>query len=324
MYSERWLGQLSKTDRKAVEFMKYGETVAAGKLVSDPVSPEASVDEVPRSFNFPERMRSGEALLGSLGLVPKAKEDGSVKPRSGIILISSPTASSLTIVFNGNSRMFALPSSLVTVVDTHILLVRDPSRCFGFLGIPELGDDYEVCLENFNRIMTALAVDKLYCVGLSAGGASAIKVGCDLMARGMIGFSIPTTLNLDDDTGAELKHYPQLARLYRNARHLGIDLAKYYAEKSPRPSVILTYSAGHLRDSWLAQRMNNIPGVELINTEGFTGHSTYIWLRDNDKLDPFFERLFTLEPISPCVQYVDQDNDGASGPVDPPRLLASA
>ena len=327
MSSRRWLEQLTATDRQAVDFIRYGDTVAAGNLVSPPpVSPAPSGDDLDelQSFGIPERTRSGEMLLRSLNLVPKTKDNGQPKSRSGIVLLTNPKATSVTIVFNGNSRFFTLPPSAITVADTHVLLVRDPNRCFGFLGIPELGDDYEACLSNFNRIITALEAHYVYCIGLSAGGSIAIRAGCDLMARGVLGFSIPTTLNLEDDSGAEMKHYPQLARLYKHARHLGIDLAKYYAEKSPRPSVLLTYSSGHIRDSWLALRMDGIPGVELVDTEGFTGHSTYVWLRDNDKLDPLFERLFSLAPVEPNDASVDQDDKLSPDESQRPRLLANA
>ena len=312
MSSRRWLERLTATDRQAVELAMYGDTVAAGKLVTTPAVGEDDSPEAPQSFGLPERILAGETLLRSLELVPKTKENGQPKPRSGVVLLRSPTASSVTIVFNGNSRFFSFPPSVVTVADTHIILVRDPNRCFGFLGIPELGEDYGACLESFNRIIEALGAEQIYCVGLSAGGAIAIRAGCDLLARGILGFSVPTTLNLDDDKGAELKHYPQLARLYKHARHLGIDLVKYYAEKSPRPSMILTYSAGHIRDSWLAERMKGIAGVDLIDTEGFSGHSTYVWLRDSDRLDALFERLFSLQPLAPYGKCLDQDNERSS------------
>ncbi len=320
MSSRRWLEQLIPTDRKAVELIMYGETVAAGKLVS-PVANTENEGEQLQSFGLPERILAGETLLQSLELVPKTTQNGQLKPRSGVLLLRSPTASTITIVFNGNSRFFTLPPSAVTVADTHILLVRDPNRCFGFFGIPELGEDYQACLDNLHAIIAALDAEEVYCVGLSAGGSTAIRVGCDLMARGILGFSVPTTLNLEDDKGAELKHYPQLTRLYKNARHMGIDLVKYYAEKFPRPSLILTYSASHVRDSWLALRMDNVPGAELVDTEGFTGHSTYVWLRDNDKLDPLFEHLFSLTPYG---ETADRGGDTAHAHTHQPRLLEGA
>ena len=318
MSSRRWLEQLTATDRQAVELTMYGETVAAGRLVTPAPNTEDTAEQ-PQSYGLPERILAGETVLRSLDLVPKLKDSGQPKPRSGIVLLRSQTATTVTIVFNGNSRFFTLPPSVVTVADTNILLVRDPNRCFGFVGIPELGEDYEACLTNLNRIIAALGADEVYCVGLSAGGSTAIRVGCDLLARGILGFSVPTTLNLEDDKGAELKHYPQLTRLYKHARHMGIDLVEYYAGKSPRPSLILTYSASHVRDSWLALRMDNVPGAELVDTEGFTGHSTYVWLRDNDKLDPLFERLFSLIPLA--AESDPRDKDGRSLPDRSPRLL---
>ncbi len=323
MSSRRWLEQLTPTDRHAVEWIMSGDTVAVGKLARSTQDPESPGDTGHR-FELPERILAGETLFCSLGLVPKTKHNGQIKARNGTVLLRSATAKTLTIVFSGNTRFFTLPPSAVTVADTHVLLIRDPNRCFGFAGIPELGEDYETCLTNLNRIVTALAAEAVYCVGLSAGGSAAIRVGCDLMARGILGFSVPTTLNIEDDKGAEMKHYPQLARLYKHARHMGIDLVQYYAGKMPRPRLILTYSAGHVRDSWLALRMDGVPGVELVDTEGFTGHSTYVWLRVNDKLDHLFERLFALEPFGSEAELIAQGSAPFPEAANHPKLLEKA
>jgi hypothetical protein len=165
-----------------------------------------------------------------------------------------------------------------------------------------LGDDYPTCLANLRKIMEALLVTDSFCMGISAGGSAALRFGCDLGVSGVLGFSVPTTLNLDDDPGAELKNYPQLTLLYRRARHLGIDLAAYYMSCAPRPRAILVYSSAHPRDAWLAERMRGMVGVELLDTPDFQGHTTYQFMTDNGRMEGLVKRLFGLRPTSAMIR----------------------
>ena len=299
MASDYGQDSFTKLEKRALDLLTRGATADAIKMMGDPTS-EADTQE--SEFRVLERIRAGEDLLRSLGLVPPARNgQPSASPRTGLMLLRHPSSRRVTLVFNGNTSVFSLPPPLVTGTDTHIVMLRDPTRCFGFLGIPELGEDYETCIANLRRIVAALGADELYLVGMSAGGSTAVKVGCDMQAKGVLGFSVPTTLDLKDDEGAELRHYPQLTKLYTRARHLGIDLAEYYRNSSPRPGLALVYSADHQRDSWLAERMRSIPGVQLIDVEGFAGHATYRWMLERGNLGPLIDRLFKLEPVSPPV-----------------------
>ena len=236
------------------------------------------------------RYIDGAHLLASLGL-------GSADPgppeseKPSLVLLKSRTARSLTIVFSGNNPEFAIPAHLLTHHDTHLLLIHDRRRCFALAGIPGLGADYASCLASLRRIVDRLKPDGVFVLGISAGGAGAIKFACDLPAQLMLCLSVPTTLKLEDDSGATLARYPQLARLYRLDRSLGIDLAAYYAAKEDPPPATLIYSAGHARDSWLALRMAGLPDVKLVPTEGYTGHTTYRWLMTQGKLGSYLDTL---------------------------------
>ncbi len=304
MPADHGRGYLTGPERRLLTKILRGEVVAASALQEPDDPPEAAhADDGPQpaSSGLQDRLKAGEALLRTLELIPPASaEPAQDEKRAGLILIRSPNARRVVLVFNGNTVFFAVPRSLVVDQDSHIVLLRDPTRSFGFLGIPDLGADYESCLANLQRIVTALGVDEVYCIGMSAGGSTAIRFGCDLKVRGIMGFSVPTTLDLNDDPGAELKHYPQLARLYKHARHFGIDLGKYYNSCSPRPGLMLVYGDGHPRDSWLAERMKGMCGVQLVPTEGFSGHKTFGWLQENGGLEAMVLRMFALEPVE-CV-----------------------
>jgi len=241
-----------------------------------------------------QRARRGLDILDGLGL----GEPNPTSEKTSIVLLPGVGATRMTLVFSGNNAEFALPPELLQKGDTHLLLIRDPSRCFALAGVFGLGDDYESCLESLCRINTALGVEQLYVAAISAGAAGGLRFACDLAAYGFLGFSVPTTLDLEDDPGAELRHYPQLTMLYRRRREMGIDLARYYAATLPRPRALLVFSNGHIRDSWLARRMEPIEGTEIIPTIGFDGHTTYHFLVVTGQIAPLFHGLYQLVPIS--------------------------
>jgi hypothetical protein len=276
---------LTATDKTIVRLIETGDVSAVCALAHR------------AECGLAERVRKGEALLRDLGLISDGDGGSSPSARTGIVVLRSESARRVVIVFSGNSGLFSLPYPLAAHTGSHVIILRDPSRCFGFLGIPDIGGDYETCLANLQRIAKALGCTEIFCVGLSAGGSTAIRMGCDLQAQGVLGFSVPTTLDLFDEPGAQLRDYPQLTRLYNSARHFGIDLVKYYNRSFPRPQMLLLYGAGHRRDRWLAERARGIPGVELLEVGGYGGHATYRQLHDERSLDPLFDRLFLFERL---------------------------
>ena len=251
------------------------------------------------------RFIEGARLQKSLGLDgPESRPANAEKP--SLVVLPSPTARSLTIVFSGNNREFALPAHLLMKHDTHLVLILDRRRCFALAGIPGLGADYEACVTNLRRIAEALHAEEVFVLGISAGGAGAIKFACDLAAQNLLCFSVPTTLRLEDDEGATLARYPQLARLYRYDRSLGIDLAKYYVAHETHPPASFIYSASHPRDSWLALRMANLPGVQLVATDGYVGHTTYRWLTLQGTIGRYLDTLYTTSPGMLAALAADQ------------------
>lgn len=277
------VARLHPADKRALECVEAGDTKA---------SFEPAASGGPPRYHLAERMQAGEELLRQLDLSPQSSR------RSGVVVLRSAAARRAVLVFNGIAERFTLSRLLAAQEHTHVILVKDPNRCFGLLGIPGLGEDYTACIHNLRRILSALNADDVYCIGISAGGAMAIKSGCDLNVRGILGFSIPTTLDLRDDAGADMSRYPQLVRLYRRARHLGTDLTAYYTSHARRPAMMLVFSRGHARDAWLAERMLGVPGVALLETEGYGGHDTHHWCVNHGIGHSLLDRLFALQPLS--------------------------
>ncbi len=267
---------LCKQDWDAVQMISYGQFAQLATLGTQPPrlrkrSPFAFVGVV-------ERYRAGEEVLAQAsGVAPATAGSDMPDRRTWVALLCKPGARRLTIVFAGNNAQLVIPTPLLAAHDTHLLLLRDPKRCFALAGIDGLGEDYRACLTRFTDIIRILGVDEVACIGMSAGGAPALKYGCDLGASRVLGFSIPTSLDLNNHPGAELNQYPQLVTLYKRDRSLGIDFAAYHRAIAPRPRLTLIYSAEHARDAFFAGRMRGFDDVTLLETVGFAGHATYRW-----------------------------------------------
>ena len=259
---------------------------------SFPQSADATIDAGIGVRRFDDRFAAGRELLVPLGLWGDANLPADRRGDAAeFVLLPNPGASSVTLVFSGNHAQFVLPREVADNADTHVILVRDPRRCFCLAGINGLGPDYATCRDNLERVIGALGAGRRFVIGVSAGGAGALRFACDLAAQGMLGFSVPTTLNIDDDPGAELARYPQLWKLYKHDRSLGIDLGAYYGAMLPRPELTLVYSGNHVRDRWLAERVRLIPGVQLLRPD-YAGHATYRWMRDEGKLGNILNILY--------------------------------
>ncbi len=268
--------ELCRQDWHAVQMISFGTFTQLATLGTQ--APRLRKRSPFTFLGVVERYRAGEEVLAQAAGAPPAAA-GSDLPdrRKSVALLHKPGAHRLTIVFAGNNAQLVIPTPLLAAHDTHLLLVRDPKRCFALAGIEGLGEDYRACLTRFAHITSILGVSEVACIGMSAGGAPALKFGCDLGASGVLGFSIPTSLNLDDHPGAELKQYPQLAMLYKRDRSLGIDFAAYHQAAAPRPRVTLIYSAAHVRDAFFAGRMRGFDSVTMLEAAGFCGHATYRW-----------------------------------------------
>ncbi len=254
----------------------------------------------PPQFGWPDRIQLGNALLRELlpDLTAKTTPPTDLDySRSCLLVAPCPGATSVLITFGGNTGYLMLPAPVVTLQNTHLIAIRDPTRCFALCGVPGLGQTYTECIDNLRRLITALGEPEIYCAGVSAGGYPALRYGLDLGASGVLGFSAPTTLDLSNDPGADLSRYPQLTALYRQQPQLAQDVAQLYATSKPRPRVILLFSPSNDRDTWLADRMRGIEGVEIEPVDNEAGHRVFVWLNSANAIPQYFERLLTFRAV---------------------------
>ena len=258
----------------------------------------APISHAPPRRAWAERLEYGNALVRRLlpGAAAAGLPDSQCYDNASLLVAPSHGARTLILSFGGNTNYLMLPQSIVTLPDTHLIAIRDPSRCFGLCGLQGLGVDYAASLASLRRLIDALGATRIYCTGVSAGGHPALRFGLDLCAEGVLAFSAPTTLDVADDADAPLSRYPQLTALYkkRDALGLDLDLARAYAASPARPGVMLLYSPSHDRDAWLANRMAGIDGVDVSAVSAEAGHRVYLWLNSQNRIPYYIERMLTL------------------------------
>jgi hypothetical protein len=255
----------------------------------------------PGKPNWLDRIQQGNRLLTRLFpelVSPDDLPEDADYSRAPLLVAPCDGATAVVLTFGGNTGYLMLPPGLVTLPNTHVIAIRDPKRCFALCGIPGLGQTYAACLTNLRVMMAELGATDLFCAGVSAGGFPAMRYGLDLGAAGVLGFSVPTTLDLADETGADLSNYPQLTALYRNRPDMPLDLARPYAATVPRPRAILVYSPSNDRDSWLAARMGGTLGVEVSAISDEAGHRVFQWLSVGNGITQYLGRLLSLRPVT--------------------------
>jgi hypothetical protein len=270
-----------------------------------PQSCGIDLDRAPRR-GWAERLHHGNTLLRRLfpNLTNDALPDPAAYDNAALLVAPCPGARTLVLSFGGNTNYLMLPQSIVTLPDAHLIAIRDPARCFALCGLAGLGPDYAACVASLRSLIAALGATRVYCTGVSAGGYPALRFGLDLGAQGVLAFSPPTTLDIADDGDAPLSRYPQLTALYKHRDQLGIDLdlARAYDESPCRPGVLLVYSPSHERDSWLANRMRGIAGVDVSAVSPEAGHRVYLWLNSQNRIPYYIERMMALERSLPGIR----------------------
>jgi hypothetical protein len=264
-----------------------------------------------------DRLEAGEALLEQVtGRAAANVEPGLGRIAHGIMIAPAVKPARRALIFFGGmgDGDMVLPRQATDLEDCHLLTIKDQANCFALCDIPRLGATYEDNLALIKAILAKLGADAVFCFGSSAGGFPALKFGLDLGARGVLAFSTPTSLDLDDEPGSDFKTYPLLVRLYRRARRLGRSMATAYQARVVHPRVLLVYGEGHERDAYFANHMAGVPGVELLPLAGFKEHTTYLEVTKRGMLPEMLGELLAMEAYRGDAEAAAADA-GAADPV---------
>ncbi len=296
----------------AMELLAYGLVDKARSVIAG--LPPALEQRRVRALRFLERIEAGEVLLAKVaaeqaqagetgaGVAP-ARDPRAGRRLTGIVIVPQPHPTTRAVlVFGGNaSRDLPISQPVADIADSHVVLIKDPSRCFGLADIPRLGDDFVQSLARLRRILAALGTRELYAIGFSAGGFAGMKFALALGGRGVLAFSSPTSLDLADEPGKTIEDYPQLIPLHGKAPHLVTSMRREYLAANPHPGVILVYGEGHPRDRKFAEHMRGVPGVALVPLAGHDQHASYAEAASRGLFPELYRRLLALTPVGTGV-----------------------
>jgi hypothetical protein len=248
---------------------------------------------------FCDRLLAGEALLARL--FPGAPPSG--RRRHGILVAPAPGATRTVLVFSG---IAAVPFPLNFAFfhqkrDCHFVFLSDPTRRFLLVRTPRLGNSYGETLGTVRSVLEALGTRRQHAMGLSSGGYPALRLGLDLGAEGVLNFSGPTTIDMEDDPGAPMSKYPQLVAIYRSAPQMVIGTHKLYAAAAERrPQAILIYGDAHERDTRMAHMLADhlggaAGGIHLRPMPGFAEHDTFTAYVERGWVEDAFAELLALD-----------------------------
>lgn len=292
----------------AMELLAYGLVDKARSLVEG--LPPTLGPRRARLLQLLDRIDAGERLLdgvaaaqrqgGRPGADVAAKDVPGVGRRlTGIVVAPQPhPATRAVLVFGGNaSRDLPVSQPVAEIEDAHLILIKDPSRCFGLADIPRLGADFPQSVARLRRIQSALGATELYAIGFSAGGFAGMKFMLTLGGRGVLCFSSPSSLDLADEPGKTIQDYPQLLPLHNKAPHLITSMKREYLAAATHPSIIMVYGERHPRDRKFAEHMRDVPGVSLVPLSGHDQHASYAEAVQRGMVAELYQRLLGLAPV---------------------------
>lgn len=217
-----------------------------------------------------------------------------VDPRVGVGHELASPSRTMLIAFAAMSPLKPPPFHLfeaTTGLPVKRLFVRDPARVWYQHGVPGFGDSIDEVAASLRAIIDEHEVDRLVTIGSSAGGYAALAFGSLLEADLVLSFS-PQTI-LDRTWLAEVGderwpgHFKNLAALGGpDARWIDLSDA-LPRERRDRTVYEVRYPTPHEEDARHAERLDGVPGLELIGYE--RGHHNFIrGLRDRGELSDIF------------------------------------
>ncbi|MBC2777792.1 hypothetical protein [Parasphingopyxis marina] len=185
------------------------------------------------------------------------------------------------IFFNG----FGIPGrgrSEGSVLDRYIsdlglttITVKDPSHLLCLKGIPDFAESIEEAAAGLREIVTDLGLEKIYTMGGSAGGYSAVVYGLHLRAEAALLFGSPTDCG-PGNANVDFRAQVVARKLQRNFDTATLDMLSWLDAFDDSLPITHYYSADNGIDSWHAARIADRPGVHSIALKGQASHQVMV------------------------------------------------
>jgi tetratricopeptide (TPR) repeat protein len=214
-------------------------------------------------------------------------------PDRDVILAEQPGADTVVAVFTGyNDRAMSTP---LHVFDWHLaalgvsaIYLKDFSRLLYFRGVQSLGDLKATCAALQDMVRQSGA-KRLCAIGMSAGGAAALRYGVELRAARISSFAGPTRIG--DPTLIDVRHRIVERRLAEAGLNEPLDIREFLISRRSSARIDLVYGAGMPRDRGYALHLGDLPGVTLHPQPGQDCHNIIPQLAKTGQLKPLLAEL---------------------------------
>lgn len=246
---------------------------------------------------FPPRTKSIKSLL--FQLVPtryraqkynrQLRREIEEHPDGALVVWPRENSNRLYYVFHGMAGGLGIQPLTVLrdsgLIHNNLVLLKDYFRFFYQAGLNAGITDVDATIARLRRCREELPhVRQTFCCGPSSGAYAAILFGHYLEVDVVYAFSPVTRINLDD-----LKRFggcKDTSRITEEHR----DLARLLSNYNGRTRYKLFYCDGHVRDRKYAERLRDLPGVELCPQPGTT-HNVIQAIYESGRLREIFDTV---------------------------------
>jgi hypothetical protein len=231
------------------------------------------------------------------GLDPERRQAGFITEAGDMVGEGVRGSRSVVLIFGGIGSMVGAPlPRFAEMLGSHrinAVYLSDPRRMLLMGGLPSFGD-YDQSIAGLQRLFRDWGVERIYCLGSSAGGFSAISYGLDLGARRIMTFAAPTTLAgsvADEDGRARV-----IMKRIRTATTRELDMraaigrAAIGGRQSP-PEIINYYGAEMPQDRAHALHLQGLANVSLRPLEGASTHAVVTFMMERGTYEPALAEL---------------------------------
>jgi hypothetical protein len=210
-------------------------------------------------------------------------------PNGALIVWERENSSRLYYVFHGMAGGLGIQPLTVLresgLIHNNLVLLKDYYRFFYQAGLNAEITDVDAMIARLRRCREELPqVRQTFCSGPSSGAYAAILFGHYLQVDVVYAFAPVTVINLDD-----LKKYggsKDISRITEQHR----DLARLLSNHNGRTRYKMFYCDGHVRDRKYAERLQDLPGVELCPQPGTT-HNVIQAIYESGRLSEVFNTI---------------------------------
>jgi hypothetical protein len=246
---------------------------------------------------FPPRTASLKSLL--FQLVPisyraqkynrQLRRQIEENPNGALVVWPRENSSRLYYVFHGMAGGLGIQPLTVLrdsgLIYNNLILLKDYYRFFYQAGLNREITDVDAIVARLRRCREELPdVRHTFCCGPSSGAYAAILFGHYLEVDVVYAFAPVTVINLED-----LKKYggsKDISRITEQHR----DLARLLSNHNGRTRYKMFYCDGNVRDRKYAERLQDLPGVELCPQPGTT-HNVIQAIYESGRLREVFNTI---------------------------------